>query len=391
MRDIASIGSAYTAATRVGHFGVQGGAIVELADSDQMRKDRRGRLRTTTAAVLGGSQLTHPASTTASQFGLELIVEETLTVDATSRIDVNARGYLGGRSGGNSGNEAVTLGNTSVGGSAGRNGGSYGGSGAFGSASGTVNPLYGNADNPNDPGSGGGSDSGAGGNGGGLIRLSARTLQLDGTIGANGGNGGFLGGGGSGGAIWLSTRTLAGAGALQASGGNGDGYSGGGGGGRIAIYYEVASAFDLGNGNVAVTGGLGLGAGGNGSVFLQQTNFSAPTSVGNLFIAKMEKSSNTAALKNLAGQAPTGQWILECVGPANERLVLEISTDLVHWREVASTVEETGPGIYRMVSWETEADATFFRLRLKAKILKPSRSSVYSTVTTGSPNLEATR
>ena len=81
-----------------------------------------------------------------------------------------------------------------------------------------------------------------GGNGGGLLRLTAGTLQVDGSINADG-NGGYYGGG-SGGGIRLDVGTLSGNGWITARGGASSKTSqsgGAGGGGRMAIYYDSLS------------------------------------------------------------------------------------------------------------------------------------------------------
>lgn len=67
------------------------------------------------------------------------------------------------------------------------------------------------------------------------MRLQAATLQLDGTIRANGGSGLCDGGHGSGGGIWLNVSSFTGNNLLSANSGtdNPCGLDGGGGGGRI--------------------------------------------------------------------------------------------------------------------------------------------------------------
>lgn len=73
----------------------------------------------------------------------------------------------------------------------------------------------------------------------------AQTVQLDGSIRANGGDAiaGDESGGGSGGGIRLDVGTLRGTGEITADGG--DGSFSGGGGGRVAVYYQDAADFDL--------------------------------------------------------------------------------------------------------------------------------------------------
>src|SRR6185295_11653421 len=100
MTSVASVGSDYTATPTVGHFAVQGGATVELVDADFAHADRKGRLRANSCDILTASVVTHPASTTTTQFGMELIVDNRLLIDGTSRIDVSALGYLGSGNGG---------------------------------------------------------------------------------------------------------------------------------------------------------------------------------------------------------------------------------------------------------------------------------------------------
>ena len=155
-------------------------------------------------------------------------------------------GFLGGAQPGNPfGDTGMTLGFAR--GSIGGSGGSYGGLG--GSANGAANPVYGVVQNPIDPGSGGRTISRTGGNGGGVIRISAQNLVLNGSIRADGATpiADSFAGGGSGGAIRIDVGTLSGSGQITARGGNGLPSSGGAGGGRIAIYYQNIDAFNLDN------------------------------------------------------------------------------------------------------------------------------------------------
>ena len=124
---------------------------------------------------------------------------------------------------------------------------------------------------PTSPGSGGGSyysPSSVGGSGGGMIWLTVTgTLQMDGTISANGGNGsGLGGGGGSGGSIWLTVGTLSGAGTITVNGGSGAASLGGGGGGGI-IYIPCTNNFFAGN--ASAYGGGGANWGGAGTVLIK--------------------------------------------------------------------------------------------------------------------------
>ncbi len=93
----------------------------------------------------------------------------------------------------------------------------------------------------------------------------AGTLQLGGSITANGVPGaGEASGGGSGGSIQLTAGTLAGQGSISANGGAGQlPYGGGGGGGRIALYL-VTNQFA---GSASTYGGAGFIIGGAGTVY----------------------------------------------------------------------------------------------------------------------------
>jgi large repetitive protein len=178
------------------------------------------------------ASLTHPPSYEA---GLTIEVGS-LLVDGSSAIDLVGRGYWGGRSGTQF---ATATGQTFPGldGSPNRVGGSHGGLGD--TTFGTPNEVYGSDVAPVTLGSGGGSGSSnePGGSGGGILRINAFAMTIDGFISADGHPGiGGQAGGGAGGSIWMSVfGTIDGVGTISASGGGGDIP---GGGGRIAIYYN---------------------------------------------------------------------------------------------------------------------------------------------------------
>ncbi|KAL2928800.1 Eukaryotic translation initiation factor 3 subunit H [Bienertia sinuspersici] len=72
-----------------------------------------------------------------------------------------------------------------------------------------------------------------GGGGGGRIRLNVtESIEVSGSLLADGGNAGTKGGGGSGGSVFIAARKMTGNGRVSASGG--DGFAGGG-GGRVSI------------------------------------------------------------------------------------------------------------------------------------------------------------
>ena len=95
---------------------------------------------------------------------------------------------------------------------------------------------------PNDWGSG--SSAGQGNAGGGLVRVTAGSLQLEGVLLANGS--GSSSGSGSGGGVYVAVNTLSGDGSIQAKGGSSTYGYGGGGGGRVAVYAGDWSGFNVG-------------------------------------------------------------------------------------------------------------------------------------------------
>ena len=186
------------------------------------------------------------------------------TIQAGSGIFTDTAGYPGGQ--GSGAGKYYYYNYTYVCGGAGHGG--YGANSTGNYALG--GNTYDSTTSPSSPGSGGGNYSpySFGGGGGGVIRLTVTgTLQMDGTISANGGNGSsYGGGGGSGGSIWLTVGTLSGAGSITANGGSGANSVGGGGGGGI-IYIPCNN--NLFAGNASAYGGGGANWGGAGTVLIQ--------------------------------------------------------------------------------------------------------------------------
>ncbi len=212
-----------------------------------------------TALELVGSTVTHDAGTATSESRLEIEVTGDVTVDVDSVIDVSGRGYIANRTLGNA------IGSSSI------NGGSYGGLGGRANTSAGRNDVYGDFRDPNELGSGGASASG-----GGLVRITAGRLTLDGDLLANAGAvDSNRCGAGSGGGVRLEVGVLEGAGLIHARGGiSTPGGCGGGGGGRIAVYYDDMSGF---SGPMDARGGQSNGptSGGAGTIYLRssvQTN-----------------------------------------------------------------------------------------------------------------------
>lgn len=245
-----------------------------------------------------------------------------ITVDPTSKIFADGRGYLGGDGGtigggmgyGNPGDYGAGGGGAGYGNESYLGGGGGGVSSDLSSSAGVGGADYGNRTSSSiEFGSGGGgggygtghftgANGGAGGNGGGAILLHAEKITITGTISANGSNGqigtsaltkqpGGGGGGGSGGTILIRGRDVSILGALSAKGGSGGdggesnteagGGAGGGAGGRIKVFYnntlpEVYYSVDGGTGGDGDEDKSGADGypGSGGSFYKSETSYS---------------------------------------------------------------------------------------------------------------------
>ncbi|MGA1870038.1 MAG: right-handed parallel beta-helix repeat-containing protein [bacterium] len=196
--------------------------------------------------LINGGKITHVPQ---ELQGISLTVEDSIKIDQGSAIVADGLGLSGGRGPNNEDSlygqsinpDDLTL---TQPGSAPQNGGSYGGMGGKGDPSASTNAAYGDLSQPLLPGSGGGGEQG--GAGGGIIHIYAFTIELDGSISANGNPGGEMSGAGSGGSILIQAYYLSGTGVIEANGGSNESNtpSGCGGGGRIALYVPNLSLSD---------------------------------------------------------------------------------------------------------------------------------------------------
>lgn len=171
---------------------------------------------------------------------LDLDVSDHLFVDADSKIDVTAKGFLGGlrTREDNSFTNASRAGRTPSGPGAINADGSHAGLG--GSHFGATNATYGSIETPSDFGSGGGAHPTAslfGGNGGGAMALHGGRFVLAGVVRADGD---AMYTGGAGGSVLLDAHAVITGPLTRITANGGDGAESadqdrGGGGGRIAI------------------------------------------------------------------------------------------------------------------------------------------------------------
>jgi hypothetical protein len=187
--------------------------------------------------VLSGATVTQSASTSSAVGALTLTTTGETYVTCGGSLDVSGKGYLGGNKPGNPLSAGRTLGN--VAGSTSLAGGSSGGRGARATSA----PVFGDLFDPRDAGGGGAGSliSQVGGSGGGIVRLVADQIVVDGSVLADG-ESSSTAGGGAGGSIRLDAAQLSGGGVVRAVGGSISTSSAGcGGAGRVAAYYGAAS------------------------------------------------------------------------------------------------------------------------------------------------------
>ncbi|HVT45346.1 MAG TPA: Ig-like domain-containing protein [Thermoanaerobaculia bacterium] len=288
----APVGSAYRNVWRFENITVRNGGLLEAShvrSSDLTLVGQlhvNGSLRAKNLTLPGGSVLTHTPTDTGTIRRLDIEVEETLWIEGGARIDVTGRGFIGtvnwvGR----------TWPNTTVGGSSEGAGGSHGGRGAATSAA-----SYGSIFDPNTPGGAGANPTNTFANcptcspGGGVARVRAGTLHLDGQILAHGIVQGTAGGG-AGGSIRIDAQTIRGEGEIRADGASVSGQNAGG-GGRIALYYtslELDLTKITAAGGRFSTGGTASRNAAAGTIYLKQVS----ASFGDLIVDNRGTNTNS--------------------------------------------------------------------------------------------------
>lgn len=247
-----------------GPFDVGGNVLIENAYTFRLG----GQLHVGKDVSITNSTVYGQRADTVNVFPFIMNVDGNFTMNSWCYIHVSGCGYPGARYVNGSWHGARTFNNETlpmdVGGVA---GGSYGGLGGVSGAGAPVK-CYGDFYNPNEFGTGGGATTfdtyNSGGNGGGLVRITAKNMTLNGCILADG-EYPTIGAGGSGGSIYLSALdTIRGYAYLYACGYPSNGYgneNANGGGGRIAMYAKrindgiYAYAYGCGGPNLAAGAG----------------------------------------------------------------------------------------------------------------------------------------
>ncbi len=217
--------------------------------------------------ISNGVTLTHDTAVTTdgTYYKIDLNIATFLTVETGASINASEKGLLSTSYGSGYGFSPDGSTISIVYGSGGDNGGSHGGYGGKNNYYNTVSAPYDSVSNPQLPGTSGGAYS-VGSTGGGVIRISAASSTIDGTLNANGKNLAFNASG-AGGTVYLNVATeILGSGSITANGGAGASGYGAGGGGRIALYYTSLSGsitFEASGGNSAMSGSDG----GAGTIF----------------------------------------------------------------------------------------------------------------------------
>ncbi len=272
------------------------------------------RIEAHNLTVEAGAFLKHTYSSGATPQSLVIELSGDLTVEAGGQIDASRRGYPA---------NTTYPGETTPGGGG---GGSHLGRGGLSPGS-----TYGSVYRPFENG-GGGEHGSDGDRGGGVVKVTAQNVTIDGTVTVAGeGTTGYYTRGGAGGSVWIEAEgALAGEGSIVANGGGSDnGSQGSGGGGAIALYYDTASGTLLDN--LSARGGNRHRRGGAGTVYLSD----AGSTHGRLVVDNLGVAGTTTVLP--AFGSGTAQ-----PGTLGDLMVTDKAVDIPayfvgHWVEVRDT------------------------------------------------------
>jgi hypothetical protein len=174
-------------------------------------------------AVLNGATVVHPATSGTTVSPLD-VTATSIYVACNSAIDASGRGYTF-----NTTYPGATL-------PANGTGGSHIGTGGLWDP--PTASTFGSIYQPQEAGAGGENTTGL--TGGGVIRIQATNIALDGSIKADAVSGDGTSRGGAGGSVWITTATMNGSGSVSAGGSHAN--YGSGGGGAIAIEYTSGTS-----------------------------------------------------------------------------------------------------------------------------------------------------
>ena len=255
--------------------------------------------------VNAGAVLTHEKINSGTGGGLTIDVKDALIVKGT--IDASARGYAAGQT-----YPGATASGTAAGGShLGRGGVSTSGS------------TFGSIVRPAEAGGGGQSN----GIGGGVLRINAGMLQVDGTVAATGES---TARGGAGGSIRITATRITGSGTIDARGGAAtQGTNGSGGGGAISIAYtDPASVLPLTRAS-AGTANSATRAGAAGTIFV----FNPQSTYGDVTV------DNGTLARNHVTQLPSLGDGNAIAGTSGATVVTDRTTDVPayfagHWVDI---------------------------------------------------------
>ena len=228
--------------------------------------------------------LTHQDNSTTQQYSIDINSTVDITIYSGASIDVDGLGYDGGTVSGHKDGYGPAGGTEDSGGSGSHgSGGGHGGDGGDDDETGASYDAGGTANcditNPATIGSGGGTGYNGGrdgGDGGGLVILNASgTVDIDGTITADGNWYDDYAGGGGGGGIKISANIidLDAAANITATGTNATLGGGGGGGGCILLEYITSN--NITYSDVSMNGGTGASGaenGGAGQLLIHDTD-----------------------------------------------------------------------------------------------------------------------
>jgi hypothetical protein len=232
-------------------------------------------LALTNLTVASGAVVSHHPNKTTEDYTLEIDIPGDLTVQSGGSIDVTRMGYRYRRTPTGDPYNGTDYGM----------GGSHGGQGGKdrpGEVDSYAKDTYDSVIAPTNIGSGGWASGVRQNEGGGAIKLTVGgTLDVDGTIAADGGEENTtLTGGGAGGSVWVTATNLTGSGAIRANGGDApnssNGTCSGGGGGRIAVILTGSDTF--GSVDIEAYGGDGTNQDGAAGTIYRQKSSQTSTS-----------------------------------------------------------------------------------------------------------------